>query len=124
MESLERLQDLHADLVAFTETRLANIDRLWQELENTLDDFRKLLDVPTPTPAEKDAYNNQGKPRVWLIVYALIVYRQAVSRRGRILDQLRLQADWTGAGNCTWGGCNRGQQTADKRSWQRCCADD
>ena len=59
-ESLERLQGLHADLVAFTESRLANIDRLWQELENTLDDFRKLLDVPTPTAAERDAYNNEG----------------------------------------------------------------
>ena len=61
MESLERLQGLHADLVAFTEVRLANIDRLWQELETTLDDFRKLLDVLTPAPAEKEAYDTEGK---------------------------------------------------------------
>ncbi|KIY04033.1 uncharacterized protein Z520_00725 [Fonsecaea multimorphosa CBS 102226] len=58
MDSLSRLQGLHADLVAFTETRLANIDRLWQELEDSIQDFRKLLDKTTPTSADRDAYNN------------------------------------------------------------------
>ncbi|RMZ82388.1 hypothetical protein DV737_g2089, partial [Chaetothyriales sp. CBS 132003] len=59
--SLERLQSLHADLVAYTESRLAAIDRLWQEMEDTLDDFRRLLDIPSPTSADSDAYNNHGK---------------------------------------------------------------
>ncbi|OAP62814.1 hypothetical protein AYL99_02041 [Fonsecaea erecta] len=63
MDSLSRLQGLHADLVAFTETRLANIDRLWQELEDSIQDFRKLLDKSTPTSADRDAYNN-GKINV------------------------------------------------------------
>lgn len=58
MESLERLQGLHADLVAFAETRLANIDRLWQELEASIQDFRRLLDKPVPTANDRDAYNN------------------------------------------------------------------
>jgi len=58
MDSLSRLQGLHADLVAFTETRLANIDRLWQELEDSIQDFKKLLDKTTPTSADRDAYNN------------------------------------------------------------------
>ncbi|KIW90932.1 uncharacterized protein Z519_08715 [Cladophialophora bantiana CBS 173.52] len=58
MDSLLRLQGLHADLVAFTETRLANIDRLWQELEDSIEDFRKLLDKTTPTAADRDAYSN------------------------------------------------------------------
>jgi nuclear pore complex protein Nup205 len=57
MESLERLQDLHADLVAFTETRLANIERLWQELEDSLLAFRNLLDKPTIAPSDREAYN-------------------------------------------------------------------
>jgi hypothetical protein len=64
MDSLERLQGLHADLVAFTETRLANIDRLCQELESTLDDFKKLLHIPPSSPAEQDAYSKEGASTV------------------------------------------------------------
>ena len=58
MDSLARLQGLHADLVAFTETRLANIDRLWQELEDSIQDFRRLLDKPTAESSDREAYNN------------------------------------------------------------------
>jgi nuclear pore complex protein Nup205 len=43
-DSLTRLQGLQADLVAFSESRLLNVDRLWTELEDTIADFRKLLD--------------------------------------------------------------------------------
>ena len=43
-ESLARLQGLQADLVAFSESRLPTLQRLWTELEESLDDFRKLLD--------------------------------------------------------------------------------
>lgn len=57
MESLQRLQGLHADLRAFTETRLANIDRLWQELEDSVQEFRQLLDKSIPSAAEREAYN-------------------------------------------------------------------
>jgi len=42
--SLTRLQGLQADLVAFSESRLSNLERLWAELEGTIADFRKLLD--------------------------------------------------------------------------------
>ncbi|KAI1620059.1 nucleoporin Nup186/Nup192/Nup205 [Exophiala viscosa] len=58
MDSLIRLQGLHADLVAFTETRLANIDRLWLELEESIHDFRRLLDKATPSACDKEVYNN------------------------------------------------------------------
>lgn len=58
MESLERLQGLHADLVAFTEGRLANIDRLVQELQGTVSDFRKLLDKPMPSATDREKYNS------------------------------------------------------------------
>lgn len=57
MESLQRLQGLHADLQAFAETRLANIDRLWHELEDTVQEFRRLLDKPSPSVSEREAYN-------------------------------------------------------------------
>ena len=63
MDSLERLQGLHADLVAFTETRLANIDRLWHELSESIQDFKNLLDKSTAAPSDREAYNN-GMP--WL----------------------------------------------------------
>jgi nuclear pore complex protein Nup205 len=43
-DSLTRLQGLQADLVAFSESRLPNVDRLWIELEGSIADFRKLLD--------------------------------------------------------------------------------
>ncbi len=58
MESLVRLQGLHADLIAFSETRLANIDRLWSELEDSLEDFRRLLDKTTSSAVEREAYNS------------------------------------------------------------------
>lgn len=43
-DTLIRLQGLQADLVAFSETRLLNLERLWIELERSIADFRKLLD--------------------------------------------------------------------------------
>jgi nuclear pore complex protein Nup205 len=58
MESLARLQGLHTDLIAFSEQRLANIDRLLQELEATVEDFRQLLDTPAPSTKDRDAYNS------------------------------------------------------------------
>lgn len=58
MESLERLQGLHADLVAFSEQRLVTIDRLWQELESSIQEFRKLLDKPTPSPTDREIYKD------------------------------------------------------------------
>jgi len=44
MESLERLQGLHADLIALSQKSLTNIDRLWHELEDSIHEFRQLLD--------------------------------------------------------------------------------
>ena len=58
MDSLERLQGLYADLQAFTETRLANIDRLSQELQESVQELRKLLDKSAPSASEREAYNS------------------------------------------------------------------
>lgn len=41
--SLESLQELHADLLALSESRLSNIDRLGLELEAHVNAFRALL---------------------------------------------------------------------------------
>jgi len=66
MESIQRLQGLHADLVAFTESKLANVERLWQELEDSIQDFRALLDKNTVSTADRDAYNGgkEDHPRI------------------------------------------------------------
>ena len=40
----ESLQELHADLVALSESRLSNVDRLAMQLEEHLHVFRALLD--------------------------------------------------------------------------------
>ena len=64
MESLERLKGLHEDLVAFTTTRLANIDRLWQELEASVQDFRQLLDAPAQDTIKTDSLGSSMSPHV------------------------------------------------------------
>jgi nuclear pore complex protein Nup205 len=55
MESLERLRDLYQDLLAFSETRLANVERLWLELESSVDEFRRLLDKPAKNNASRQS---------------------------------------------------------------------
>jgi nuclear pore complex protein Nup205 len=55
MESLERLQGLYQDLTAFSETKLADIERLWVELEASIEDFRKLLDRPPKKNASRES---------------------------------------------------------------------
>lgn len=45
-DSLEGLRGLHQDLLALSEARLTNVERLWIELESRVEEFRKLLDKP------------------------------------------------------------------------------
>lgn len=44
LHSLESLQALHADLLALSESRLLNVERLGIQLEAHIQDFRALLD--------------------------------------------------------------------------------
>ena len=44
LSSLEALQGLHRDLLALSESRLLNVERLWVQLEARIEEFRKLLD--------------------------------------------------------------------------------
>ena len=41
------LQSLHRDLLALSESRLPNLERLWVELEDRLETLKKLLDKPS-----------------------------------------------------------------------------
>lgn len=56
MESLERLQGLHADLIAISQKTLVNIDRLWHDLEASIEDFRSLLDKTQASADEAKAF--------------------------------------------------------------------
>lgn len=44
--SLEGLRGLHQDLLALSEARFTNVERLWIELESRIEEFRELLDKP------------------------------------------------------------------------------
>lgn len=70
MESLERLQGLHQDLLAFSETRLASIERLWLQVEASVEDFRKLLDKSPKNNASRQslAKGNIGQLLVYVSV--------------------------------------------------------
>ena len=54
-DSIESLRGLHQDLIAFSESHLRNVDRLWAELELRLDEFRKLLDQSSKSEASRKA---------------------------------------------------------------------
>jgi nuclear pore complex protein Nup205 len=54
-EPLARLQNLQRDLVSFTESRLANLDRLSVELETSIEDLRKLLERKRKSQSSRDA---------------------------------------------------------------------
>jgi nuclear pore complex protein Nup205 len=58
MESLERLRDLYEDLLAFSETRLANVDRLLLELESSVQEFRMLLDKPAKSNVSRQSLSS------------------------------------------------------------------
>jgi len=53
LHSLESLEALHADLLALSESRLLNVERLGIQLEIHIQDFRALLD--------KKARNEQSR---------------------------------------------------------------
>lgn len=63
MDSLERLQGLHADLIAVSQRSLVNIDRLWHDLQASIEDFRSLLDKTESTADEAKAFR-EGKLEV------------------------------------------------------------
>lgn len=68
-DTLTKLQGLQADLVAFSESRLANLDRLWAELEGSIADFRSLLDKQQKNDKSRQALNgseSESPQNLWL----------------------------------------------------------
>ena len=66
IDSLTRLQGLQADLVAFSESRLLNVDRLWTELEDSIANFRKLLDRQNKNDRSRQALKAGAFPKTRL----------------------------------------------------------
>ena len=58
MESLERLNELYKDLVDFSQSRLANLDRLWLELEDSVQDLHNLLDKKSKSDQSRKQLEN------------------------------------------------------------------
>ena len=52
-DNLDSLRDLHQDLIALSESRLANIERLCVDLEAHIDEFKRLLDKPPRNDASR-----------------------------------------------------------------------
>lgn len=52
-DGLLALQGLHSDLVAFSENRLQDIERLVGELESRIEEFRSLLDKQSKSNASR-----------------------------------------------------------------------
>ena len=52
-DSLLALQGLHSDLIAFSENRLQEVDRLISELDSRIDEFRELLDKKAKNDASR-----------------------------------------------------------------------
>lgn len=53
--SLEGLQSLHRDIVALCENRLPHLERLWIQLQDRIEEFRKLLDKPPRNEASRQS---------------------------------------------------------------------
>ncbi len=43
---LDGLRGLHQDLIALSQSQLQNVDRLWEKLDASVDEFKRLLDKP------------------------------------------------------------------------------
>lgn len=56
--SLEGLRGIHQDLIALSEDRLPNVERLWVELEARIEDFRRLLDKVSKNDASRQTLSS------------------------------------------------------------------
>lgn len=61
--AMERLQSLQRDLTAFTETRLANLDRLSAEFEASIEDLRNVLDKKRRNEESRRTVNPTTTPK-------------------------------------------------------------
>jgi nuclear pore complex protein Nup205 len=59
--SLEGLQSLHRDLVALSESRLPNVERLWTQLQSRVEEFRVLLEKPPKNDTSRQSLSKGQK---------------------------------------------------------------
>ncbi|KAH0547601.1 hypothetical protein FGG08_000326 [Glutinoglossum americanum] len=64
------LQNLHRDLLALSESRLPNLERLWVELEDQLEELKKFLDK-TPKNAKHRQMVSSGKIQIDGVDYSI-----------------------------------------------------
>jgi nuclear pore complex protein Nup205 len=57
-DSLRALEGLHRDFVALADPDLSNLERLLQNLENHLDDFKALIDKKSKNDTSRQALNS------------------------------------------------------------------
>ena len=94
---VESLRSLQRDLVDFSESRLANIDRLLFDLEAHVQAFRDLLEKPAKNEKNREALGKGVFPISWFLAitngrYTKITWRNRHRRiqRFRIFPQCRL----------------------------------
>ena len=63
MESYNALQNLQRDLIAFTESKLQNIDRLSAELDASVNELKKLLEKTRKKEESRNAVNPTSTPK-------------------------------------------------------------
>lgn len=91
-DGILRLRSLQADLVAFSESRLPNLERLWTALEASIGDFRSLLDKHTRNDASRQQLNGD-KITIRDVEYSINdEFRQEVIQVADALDLDELQA--------------------------------
>lgn len=71
-DELDGLRGLYQDLSSLSRSALPNVDRLVFELENTIQDFRKLLDKP-PKKSESRQSILSGTIKAFLSFYNLFL---------------------------------------------------
>lgn len=89
MESLARLNELYKDLVDFSQSRLVNIERLWLELEDSLQGFRSLLDKKSKSDESRRQLESGQFFSVLLALYCVAdhFHRKVQRRRRSIRSQ-------------------------------------
>lgn len=79
ISSLESLQLLHSDLLALSESRLYNVNRLWSQLESKIAEFKKLLDK-APRKEQSRTALTSGRNKCLQLIAAPTELCQARSR--------------------------------------------
>ena len=87
LHSLESLQALHSDLLALSESRLSNVERLGIQLEAHIQDFRALLD--------KKARSEQSRKSLETGIIETMHYHEAQDTDTNIIGKLDIDGGYS-----------------------------